>query len=232
MTIAITDSPFGHQRTMGKPALVISQQSFAAALSSSRSRAEARSQRALGFQEAGLLGVYRTFPETAFRDQSDGSSSQTGARSENTQPPLRILNEHSMETHHSATPSTVARSGQDVRSVPSKIKPAISTSPTLGSNVTRLSTVDATSPEVCRANGNSVLYPTAVKRRRRETLFMNDDKHAISILIGSPSLKEDKLKKLNQSLTILLHQYGMTLKNITINGISGHDIKCTMDSGD
>jgi hypothetical protein len=232
MTITITDSPFGSLYKGGKVASGLPQMSFETVLSSAKSSADARSHRALGFQEAGLLGVHRHPTETPRGARPEGVSPQVDLGAKSVQPSRNASSGHPSDPHRSTIRPTLAKSAQNAAPLRNTTEPSMLISQTLGWPLNRLSVGDDASPEVCKANGNSILSRVAIKRRRNDTLVINEDHHAISVLIGAPTLEEHDMAILHQNLMTLSRQYGVTLKYLMINGISGDGINCLTDCGD
>jgi hypothetical protein len=232
MTMTITESPFGSLYKAGKVASVLPQMSFETLLSSAKSSADARSHRALGFQEAGLLGAHHHSTERPRGARPEGASPQVGVSAKSVQSSRVASSGHPSDAYRSTIRPIPAKSAQNAPPTTNTTELSMLISQTLECPLSRLSVGDDTSPEVRKANGNAILSLVAIKRRRNDILVINEDHHTISVSISVPSLEENDIAILHQNLTSLSGQYGVTLKYLMVNGISGDDINCPTDCGD
>jgi hypothetical protein len=200
-------------------------------LASTKSTADARSERALGFQEAGLLGVHRNPTSAPRRGLSERFSPQIGTRFDTFMPLPHLLNGLSNEMHHAAVQSTRTTPAHSAQSGTIVIDLSLSPMQAVGTAPNKLSFTDGAKRTVSKTGGNSALLVATAQRKRRESVSISDEDHTISVLVGSPSLDHDMIMALHQDLICLFQQFGVTLKGVMINGNSGVPTKSCTEFG-
>jgi hypothetical protein len=203
----------------------ITRLSFAAVLATGKSADAIRSERAMGFQEAGLLGVYRAASGAGSAKPSQRSQTRDGGSS--ALPAVRTLALTGNKTRafvpavHASSRSARGEQARTFECVGSSdqnrvSKPFLSISSNGQTKV--ISGVEARSQDIAGMLGKFTGCVNTIKKRRHETIVFQDDDQGLSISIGSPSLLGLKSLTLQSDLISLSRQYGVTLKKVLING--------------
>ncbi len=197
-------------------------QSFAAVLANGKSASEARGERALGFQESGLLGLYRS---------PTGNSTNKRSVSVVDKLPLHDHGPRQLTVHR----NSFVRSNEGILSgawldPPKGALPGEQKSnakqgalrQSVNVNVQKFSLIEEFNPfEVTRASPASkyITFSIAKRPRWRSMLTLSDDGHDITVSVGMHSQSLDDAGLLVQAMTNIFQEYGVTPKSLMINGV-------------
>lgn len=218
----VAPTPF--QSTVQVPALgsLRASQSFSTVLANGKSASEARSERALGFQEAGLLGLYRSSTGNSTGKRSatvldkpsvhDNAGRQLAAHRNS----FVRSNEDALCGARLDLPKSASRGDQKSNAKQGALRQ------TVNLNAQKFYPIEESSPfEVGRtAPASKYIYCSIAERRRwKPMLLLSSDGHDTTVSIGMRSQNPDDAGLLIQALTNIFQEYGVTPKSLMINGV-------------